>query len=56
VILRQLENAGIGATPFQSEVITIKLLQKHLDDSRAVMLDVLSHCERQSKTNSEQAV
>jgi hypothetical protein len=54
VILRQLEDAGIGATPFQSEVITIKLLQKHLDDGRAIMLDVLRHCERQSKTNSEQ--
>jgi len=56
VILRQLEDAGIGAMPFQNEVITIKLLQKHLDDSRAIMLDVLRHCERQSKTNSEQAV
>ena len=52
-ILRQLEDSGIAATPFQNEVITIRLLKKHLDDSRAVMLDVLRHCARHSNVDSQ---
>lgn len=52
-ILFLLEEVGIGATPFQSELVTIKLLQKHLDDEKEIVLSVLRQCERQSKTNFE---
>jgi hypothetical protein len=52
-ILRQLDETGVSATPFQSDLITIKLLQKHLDDSRAALLGVLRHCEQRSRTSPE---
>jgi hypothetical protein len=52
-ILRKLDESGVSATPFQSEVITIKLLQKHLTDSRTVLVDVFKHCEKRSRSDSE---
>ncbi len=55
-ILKQIDEAGVSATPFQNEEITIKLLRKHLEDSRAALVNVLSNCERGSKANSEEAV
>ena len=53
-VLRQLDEAGVSATPFQSELITIKLLLKHLEDSRAAVLDVLRQCEQRSRTSPEE--
>ncbi len=52
-ILRKLEDAGISATPFQSELITIKLLRKHLDDSGEAVLDALRHCEQRSRSTQD---
>ena len=53
-VLRQLDEVGVSATPFQSELITIKLLLKHLEDSRAAVLDVLRQCEQRSRTSPEE--
>ena len=50
-LLRQLDEAGVGATPFQGEVITIKLSRKHLEDSRSAVLAVFRHCEERSRTS-----
>lgn len=52
-ILRKLEDAGVSATPFQSELITIKLLRKHLDDSGEVVLGALRHCEKRSRSTQD---
>lgn len=52
-ILRLLEDAGISATPFQSELITIKLLKKHLDDGRDAVLFALRHCEQRSRSSQD---
>lgn len=53
-ILRQLEDAGVSATLFQSERITIKLSRKHLDDSRDAVLTALRHCEQRSRTSQDE--
>ena len=50
-LLRQLDEAGVGATPFQGEVITIKLSRKHLEDNLAAVLAVFRHCEERSRTS-----
>ena len=50
-LLRQLDEAGVGATPFQGEVITVKLSRKHLEDNRAAVLAVFRHCEERSRTS-----
>jgi hypothetical protein len=39
-LLRQLDDAGVAGTPFQDELITIKLSRKHLADSRDAILTV----------------
>ncbi len=52
-ILRQLEDAGVPATPFQSELITIKMSRKHLDDSREAVLAALRHCEQRSRSSQD---
>jgi hypothetical protein len=49
-LLRQLDEAGVGATPFQDDVVTIKLSRKHLEDSRAAILGVFRYCEGRSRT------
>lgn len=53
-IIRQLDDSGVSATPFQSELITIKLSLKHLDESREAVLAALRHCERQSRSSQEE--
>ncbi len=52
-ILRLLEDSGVSATPFQSELITIKLLKKHLDDGREAVLFALRHCEQRSRSSQD---
>jgi hypothetical protein len=52
-ILRHLEDAGVSATPFQSELITIKLSRKHLDDSSEAVLSALRHCEQRSRSTQD---
>jgi len=49
-LIRQLEDGGVSATPFQSELITIKLSRKHLEDSRQMVLDALRYCERRTRS------
>ena len=53
VLLRQLDEGGVGGTPFQDELITIKLSRKHLEGSRAVVLAVFKHSEERSRTGSD---
>lgn len=53
-ILRVLEEAGVSATPFQSELITIKLLKKHLDDGRDAVLSALHQCEQRSRSSQDE--
>ena len=48
-ILQQLETAGVPATAFQRELITVKLSSKHFDESGDVVLDVFRRCERRSR-------
>ena len=50
-LLIQLDEAGVGATPFKARSITIKLSRKHLKDNRADVLAVFRHCEERSRTN-----
>lgn len=52
-ILQQLETAGVPATAFQRELITIKLSAKHLDESGDVVLDVFRRCERRSRSTED---
>ena len=52
-ILRLLEDSGVSDTPFQSELITIKLLKKHLDDGREAVLFALRHCEQRSRSSQD---
>lgn len=52
-ILQRLEAAGIPATAFQRELITIKLTTKHLDESRDAILDVFRRCERRSRITQD---
>lgn len=53
-ILRVLEEAGVSATPFQSELITVKLLKKHLDDGRDAVLSALRQCEQRSRSSQDE--
>jgi hypothetical protein len=48
-LLRQLDDAGVAGTPFQDELITIKLSRKHLADSRDAILTVFRYCEERSR-------
>lgn len=52
-VLQRLETAGVPATAFQRELITIKMSATHIDESRAVVLDVFRQCERRSRTAQE---
>jgi len=53
VILQQLETAGVPATAFQRELITIKLSAKHLDENGDVVVDVFRRCERRSRSKDD---
>jgi hypothetical protein len=52
-ILLLLDESGVSATPFQAELITIKLSQKHLEDSRDAILSALRHCEQRSRSSQD---
>jgi len=52
-ILRHLDDAGVSATLFQSEIITIKLSQKHLEGSREAVLATLRYCEQYSRSSQD---
>jgi hypothetical protein len=52
-LLRALEDAGVNATAFQDELITIKLSRKHLEDSRTAVLAVFRHAEHRSRTGDD---
>jgi len=54
-ILAALETAGISATPFQTDLITIKLSPRYLVDGREAVLAAFRHCEARSRQSSDAA-